>query len=50
MEMSEKCQMPAGSLRSFSPAEMFSLGMRVLGRVTVVVQGQFVGDFEQNQY
>lgn len=50
MEMSEKCQMPAGSVHSISPAEMFSPGKRVLGRWTVVVQGQLVGEFEQNQY
>lgn len=30
MEMSEKCQMPAGSICSISPSEMFSPGKRVL--------------------
>lgn len=38
--MSEKCQMPAGSVRCISPAEMLSPGKRVLGRVAAVVQGQ----------
>ncbi len=38
-EMSEKCQMPAGSVRCISPAEMFPPGKRVPGWVTVVVQG-----------
>lgn len=32
MEMSEKCQMPAGSVRCILPAKMFSPGMEVLGR------------------
>lgn len=36
--MSEKCQMPAGSVRCISLAEMVSPGKRV--RVTLVVQGQ----------
>lgn len=48
MEMSGKCQMPAGSVRSISPAETLSPGKRVLGRVAVV-QGQRVGDFEPSQ-
>lgn len=39
MEMSEKCQMPAGSVRCISPSEMFSPGKRVLASLTVVVQG-----------
>lgn len=39
-EMSEKCQMPAGSVRCISPAELLSPGKRVLGRVAAVVQGQ----------
>lgn len=39
-EMSEKCQMPAGSVQSISPTEMFTPGKRVPARVTVVVQGQ----------
>lgn len=38
-EMSEKCQMPAGSVRCVSPAEMFSPGKRVLGSVTAVGSG-----------
>lgn len=38
--MSEKCQMPAGSVQCISPAEMFTPGKRVPANLTVVVQGQ----------
>lgn len=33
MEMSDKCQMPAGSVQFISPAEIFTPGKRDLARV-----------------